>query len=120
MQIIKAHVSYQVFHDIIFFTKALAPHPIWVKKLLTYGTLIVNAYKLPQTKWMIHLFVRSHNNVIIMESLQTKPIRLDNQKGGVIITDMGIGMNYGFWPKGIATHFLHAFKLLLNYFLFNF
>jgi hypothetical protein len=55
-----------------------------------------------------------------MESLQAKPTRLDNQKGGVIIIDMGIGMNYGFWPKGIATHFLHAFKLPLNYFFLNF
>jgi hypothetical protein len=91
-----------------------------VKKLFTCGTLIANPYKLPQTKWMIHVFVRSHNNVITIESLQAKPTRFDNQKGGVIRIDMGIGMNYGFWPKGIAIHFLHAFKLLLNYFFFNF
>jgi hypothetical protein len=78
MEIVKAHVNCQVFHDIIFFMKALAPHPIWVKNLLTYGTLIANPYKLPQTKWMIRVFARSHNNVITMESLQTKPTRLDN------------------------------------------
>jgi hypothetical protein len=78
MQIVKAHVNCEDFYDIIFFTKALALHPIWVKKLLAYGTLITNLYKLPQTKWMIHVFVRSHHNVITMESMQTKPTRLDN------------------------------------------
>ncbi len=31
-----------------------------------------------------------------MESLQTKPTMLDNQKGGAIKIDIGIGMNYGF------------------------
>jgi hypothetical protein len=90
MQIVKAHVSCQLLHDIIFFTKALAPHPIWVKKLFTYGTFIANPHKLHQTKWMIHVSTRNHNNVITMESSQTKPTTLDNQKGGAIKIDMGI------------------------------
>ncbi len=59
---------------------------------------------------MIHVFARNHNNVITMESPQTKPTPLDNQKGGAIKIDMGIEMNYGFWPKTISTPFFHAFK----------
>ncbi len=90
MQIVKAHVSYQLFHDIIFFTKALALHPIWVKNLFTYGTLIANLHKLPQTKSMIHVFARNHNNVITMESPQTKPTTIDNQKGEAIKIDMAL------------------------------
>jgi hypothetical protein len=90
MQIVKAHVSCQLLYDIIFFTKALALHPVWVKKLLTYGTLIANLHKLPQAKWMIHVFARSHNNVITMESPQTEPTTFDNQKGGAIKIDMGM------------------------------
>jgi hypothetical protein len=113
MQIVKAHVSCQLLHDIILFTKTLASHPIWVKKLLSYGTFVANPHKLPQTKWMIHVFVRSHNNVITMESPQTKPTTLDNQKGGAIKIDMGIEMNYGFWPKKIPFIFFMLSKFLV-------
>ncbi len=120
VQIVKGHVNYQLPHDIIFFTKALASHLIWVKKLFTYGTLVVNLRKFPQTKWMIRVFVISHNNLLLMESPQAKPIRLDNKNGSAIINNMGIGMNYGFWPKRITIHFLHAFKPHLNFFFFIF
>jgi hypothetical protein len=116
VQIVKAHVSYQLPHDIIFFMKALAPHLIWVKKLLTCGTLVANLHKLPKIKWMMHVFARSHSNVIVMESPQAKPTKLDNQKGRAMKINMGTGMNYGFWPNRIAIHFLHAFKLPLNVF----
>ncbi len=120
VSIAKAHVNCQLFHDIIFFMKALALHPIWVKKLFTYGTLIANPHKLPQTKWTIHVSARNHNNVITMESPQTKPTTLDNQKGGAIKIDMGIEMDYGFWSKKNSIHFFHAFKLPLNCFFFIF
>jgi hypothetical protein len=63
--------------------KAPSLHPIWVKKLLTYGTLVGNPHKLPQTKWMIYVFARNHKHVITMESPQIKPTTFDNQKVGL-------------------------------------
>jgi hypothetical protein len=63
--------------------KALALHLIWVKKLLTCGTLVANLHKLPQIKWMIHVFVRTHSNTIAMESPQAKPTKLVTKKVGL-------------------------------------
>jgi len=99
MKIVKAHVSCQLFHDIIFFIKTPTLHPISVKKLLTHGTLIANPQKLPQTKCMIHVFARSHDNVITMESLQTKPITLDNQKVGLSKLTWALRWIMGFGQK---------------------
>ncbi len=50
-----------------------------------------------------------------MESPQTKPTPLDNQKGGAIKIDMGIEMNYGFWPKTISTLFFMLSSIVMTF-----